>query len=236
MKAYNANPCPWFILECLWKFNLDNCGYYGDEELVTKPFEDIPKYTHHNPLYVFFGMAREISEKHKVGFASALEEKTKLMLQQTENVEDIEISLIEKLAYLGLPRSLDVTIDAIQRLEDHQSVGVMILKYLPLFDINIENKEELDKFKVVAGMIGSMTGLEGHRDFMNSFIDAIESGKTINDSWVIRYANSLWPLGPFSLYEHAIYRIRPDLRGRLIEERTGGFSRVIIADEKKQQE
>lgn len=232
MKAYNANPCPWFILECLWKFNLDDRRDYGEAELVVKPFSDMPKYTHHNPQYVFFGMVREMPEDQKVVFAAVLEEINKKMLQQSV---ETQISLIEKLAYLGLPRSLDVTIEAIQRLEDTQSVSVMMLKYLPLFKINIGDKEELSKLKLVAGMIGNMAGYEGRRDFLNSFIDAIESNKAINDEWVIMYANLLWPLGPFSFYEHAIYRLRPDLRGRLIEEREGSSRRVIITDENKQQ-
>jgi hypothetical protein len=237
MKVYNTNPCPWFILECLWKFNLGSRCSYGEAELVVKPFEDIPKYTHHNPLYVFFGMARSLPEEQKMLFVAVLERKI-LKVDASHQSSEKGLDAIEQLLFICLEQSSKTILNWIRKHDQNEKVLYM-RQFIPMIAYK-SNLAELKDF--IISELDGMSNLAPEdfeafsKNLLWELLDSLQKEDAVDDNWINIYLKIQSHLYPLAFYEDFIYRIRPDLRGRLIEDREGGYRRVIIAEEKKQRE
>ena len=218
MKVYNDNPCPYFILECLWKFS-------GTEnlELVTKPFKDVPKYTHHNPEYIYFGMAKTLSDEQKESFANVLESKIRRAIKDNIKPEAV-LPDVERLVYLGTQRSLPTIIEWILKQEGNAKM-LYLCQFIPII-ARKQNTSELQGFKKIFDDKSS----PGFLDFYSSFLDYLNSDKSLPNEWIKKYLH-LVNAYPLPFYKDFIFRVRPDLEGKIIEVREGGSKYAVLEED-----
>jgi hypothetical protein len=206
MAVYDAKPCPYFILECLWKFSGD------DIKLVARPFKNIPKHTCHNPEYIFFGMARTMPDELKELFALALESRISTAIEKNRNAKKL-LPGIEQLAYLGRGKSARVMMNWISHCEDKASQKLYLIQFIPMV-ADANHREELMKY---AELYNGIPDSEGFRKYYLSFLSSLESGKGPDDLWIRRYLILQGRVYPLAFFEEFIYRVRPDLKGKITE-------------------
>lgn len=217
MKAYNINPCPWFILECLWKFSED------DLKLITKTFQGIPKYTYRNPEYIFFGMAKEMPKGQRKLFASVLESKIDQVIEKKQTAEKL-LPSIEQLLYLGEGQSADIVMKWISCSVDRQSQKFYLIQFIPMVAY-LNHIEELKKY---AELYNNIPDSKGLKEYYLSFLASLESGNGPDDLWIKRYLALQGRGYPFAFFDTFIYRIRPDLKGKIVEVGEGGNKHAVL--------
>ena len=217
LKVYQERPCLYFIVESLWKFpsveRRDySYNYVEDFEISTK--EKLPWSVKKNPEYIFYALLPKMSIQEKEIFGLALEDKVIKEIRE-KSWYDCELkSDMNKLTYLGVPPSaVDIIVKWLETIPNPNQKALLALHYLP----QLPNLS-ISKLKKLRRILGE--GLKGeaattYSELFNEYIVALETQKPISDSWVMKYVNLIPYSYPLSFYERLIYRIRPDLKGRL---------------------
>ncbi len=212
MQVYQETPCPYFILECNWKF------YNGLYELafVTKNMTEIKKYTHHNFRYILSKIIKELSEDKRTMYILSIKDKLRylkvltLLKYNTKNyTKRFEISGVPREYIIGLSQLISLNTKDIlpifkefvnsYEIENIDMREILITLLLPMIS-NYANLSEIEEYtnnellsirkyceKIKYFKRNSIVDNISIKSYMKEFFDSIRNQTKLSKGWINKY-------------------------------------------------